>query len=154
MSQGKSTQEHERHGTYRADRHGARPEIPPGAPEPPEFLSEGALREWNRIVEILVKEIGLCPLDRGILAAYSQAFGDIEELTKIVAAEGQTIKTLDGVRKRNPAAISLDKCYDRMIKCSAKLGLSPHDRTKPVAPSPDSQPDLDPEMRGLLDAMK
>ena len=153
MSAGKTTQEHERAGTFRQDRHGARPEIPPGAPDPPEYISAAALQEWNRVVNILVKEIGLCPLDRGILAAYSQSFADIAELTKIVAEEGHTIKTADGVRKRNPAAISLDNCYDRMFKCAAKLGLSPRDRTKPVAPSPESQPDIDAETRQVLDAL-
>lgn len=153
MSHAKTSTQHRKAGTYRADQHGNRPDVKPGAPDAPQYLSKAALAEWRRVIDMLVQDIGVCPLDMAVLALYCQAWADVGRLTAEIADEGETIETPNGALQRSPKCISLREARETVLKTAAKLGLSPIDRTKPIPPRPDKQPGIDEEMTDLLEHM-
>lgn len=59
------------------------------APEPPDWLTAGALAEWRRVVPDLLTLGWVHRLDRMQLAAYCEAVADWETFRKRIAAENQ-----------------------------------------------------------------
>jgi P27 family predicted phage terminase small subunit len=66
--------------------------FPEGTPRRPEWLSRAAATEWTRIVPELEAAGLLSLVDRAALAAYCQAWAELQETTKIIEAEGRIYK--------------------------------------------------------------
>lgn len=124
----------ERQGTLRKCRRRGEPEVPPGCPEPPAWLTdEVAVEEWEYTVEHLGGYGILTAADRTALAMYCQ------EVANYVAAR-QTIAKLspeDAARavRRTGAA------FDRATKLAREFGMTPssraglHVQAKPAEPA-------------------
>lgn len=78
----KPTQDHQRRGTYREDRHGGfeSPDPPKGAPIPPKPLEGDAKAEWDRVCEDLEACKTLASVDRSALYQYCCLFAETEAL--------------------------------------------------------------------------
>lgn len=115
------------------------PDLPAKVPSCPPHLDDDAKREWGRVVNVL-KKIGLVTeLDRGILAAYCEAYSrwvqatiKIREMGMIfvegrqVDKEGKVIKP--GIPKANPYIKIARDAYDQMVKTGSLFGMSPSSR--------------------------
>jgi phage terminase small subunit len=120
----KPTKVLEMQGTLRRDRHSDRSDlqVDSAIPEAPEWLSEEARSEWDRLTNGQYAK-ALANVDRAMLAIFCQRWAHY------VASEqsGQPIKA---------AEIAV------LISLGAKLGLNPSDRTKlrmPEAERPKSK---------------
>lgn len=89
-----TTQEHQRRGTLRADRHGTdpSPEPPEGRPEPPKALDGDALEEWDRMIRRLEQSKTLSTVDDGALYQYCRLFAETEA---IAVSQQETAASLD-----------------------------------------------------------
>ena len=99
-------------------------------PDPPEHLSELALKEWKRITPELEKLGLLSNIDRFLLAAYCQAYGRWKEAEEGVKGGGFVIITQSGNIIQNPllgvANVAMRDCY----KFAVEFGMSPSSRSK------------------------
>lgn len=79
----KPTAIHQLNGTYRKDRHGDPAQelkIDEELPSPPQWLDAIAIREWNRIVDVMSEHKVLRATDFAILAIYCSLFSQMVEL--------------------------------------------------------------------------
>ena len=129
------------HGTYRADR--VQPNEPTFEPIPegtcPEWLSDVGKNEWNRLFPLL-KERGLATdADLMLLSEWCRIISKLRYLDSVTKDEDmvQEKKATAGIIDViNPYEKLYDSYFDKMIKLSAKFGLSPADRTKINMPTP------------------
>ena len=104
------------------------PKFEPGSPDKPDWLSDYASEEWDRVEEILDEAGLLTRADGAVLAMYCQAMSDYRETREIVEEEGWTEVTEKGNTIQHPVVGAMNKAWDRVMKSAAKLGLSPADR--------------------------
>lgn len=119
------------HGTYREDRHGSG-ELPACEPDCPEWLSEEAKAEWDRIVPTLVKLVGVHKIDRSLLATYCETWSEWRSAVEKLREEKETYETAtqNGIIKRaNPLVAIRQAARNDLVKIGNKLGLSPSART-------------------------
>lgn len=94
------------------------------APEAPEWLSDEARAEWDRVVPGLVRLDLLKAEDRATLAAYCETWSTFKTATLTVEAEGQTYRAAQG-RLAHPA-VGIARVAGRELRAYAGLfGLSP-----------------------------
>ena len=107
-------------GTYQECRHGDRDEIelPTAIPEKPEFLSDCASEEWDRLVPLLMDYGIISDIDGAVLAVYCELFSEFKSTRSC------------------PAAFPASK-FASLRAASADLGLSPAARTKIPASKKD-----------------
>src|SRR5215831_6083076 len=74
--------------------------VAPGIPDPPEYLSEIALQEWQRIAPELAAAQLLTVLDRAGLAVLCTLWGHIVAAEREVKAHGLTLTTVTAAGKR------------------------------------------------------
>ena len=97
--------------------------------QPPAWLDEYAVTEWQRIVPLLKKDIPVSELDAALIASHCQAYSDIQKAAKLVQEQGMMVDTADSV-KANPAVkLKLD-ATNQMIRIDDLLGLSVYSRAK------------------------
>ena len=121
-------------GTQRAGRLNPNEPMPDiGIPEPPEFLSEAGLIEWNRISKQLVDLGLLSKIDMAALAIYCQAWGRVVKYEKIIAGKGELYKTSNGNIILSPAMWVLNKAYEQVYKFAGEFGMSPAKRASVTA---------------------
>lgn len=101
---------------------------------PPKWLSPIAVREFNRIVEIANDVDFLDNLDVSILAVYCSSYAQVIDAEAHLQAEGAVIVNALNRPVVNPYVGVRDKAEQKMIQCSAKLGLATIDRLKLMAP--------------------
>ncbi|WP_454917280.1 phage terminase small subunit P27 family [Xanthobacter sediminis] len=117
---------------------GRRPqEITPGTvekvPPAPSWLSKEAKAEWKRVAPILVQERRtLTVADLATLGAYCVAAGQIQEASRILAAEGLTYRTETGVPKPHPCAKLRTDAMTQLRQLGGELGLTPVSRSRPA----------------------
>lgn len=115
-------------GTFKPSRSRRTMSAPPGAPEPPEWLSSEAREEWDRVVSDLVASGCLARTDRAMLAMYS---------------------TLAAELRSDPVAMSAAKLTQLRLICG-ELGLSPIARLKIRLPEPDTPAPERPRPRNVV----
>lgn len=155
----KPTELHLLEGTFRPDRHGARPVAPgPGLfpeldreiPKPPANLQGAALTIWTETVRELEKLGTLDSADRGILALYCEARAELGWAMNKVRREGRIVPTAAGGQKPHPAMAIKNAASLRCARYAAELGLTPVARARlrlgarfgPALPDPEES-DLD-----------
>jgi len=118
----KTTLEHQRDGTYRADRHA--PKIPSvafrnGQPVKPDDLPPDGSRLWDDVVEQTPPQL-LCEIDWASLHQLCRWFAISEQLTKCLQDDPLEVKLYGPA---NTAARNF-------ITLAGKFGLTPLDRSR------------------------
>lgn len=128
-------------GTYRADRHGAGDDLPAlsRVPRPPASLSATARREWRIIGKRLHDAELLTAQDLPSLEAYCVVRARALEAEAVVAMEGRTITTPQGM-KRHPELVTAEKAWDDCRRYEQLFGLSPSARRGLGIQAPTKQP--------------
>ena len=113
------------------------PKFDPSQPTPPPFLNDDAKVEWGRISGVLYEAGVLTDVDRGVLAAYCQAYGvwaqaerEIEKLQQSSVLNGLILKTKDGNFIQQPLLGIANKARADMVKYASEFGMSPSSRVK------------------------
>lgn len=97
--------------------------------QPPVWLDDYAVTEWQRIVPLLKKDIPVSELDAALIASHCQAYSDIQKAAELVKEQGMTVGTGDSV-KANPAVKMKLDATNQMIRIDDLLGLSVYSRAK------------------------
>ena len=93
-------------------------------PEAPDWLSDEARAEWERVEPGLSRLDLLKPEDRGALAAYCEAWATFREATETVAREGLTIEAKQGTLPH--PAVGIARAAGRELRAwAAHFGLTP-----------------------------
>lgn len=114
-----------------------------GAPDAPEFLSERARGEWERMVPLLLGMGVLALVDRAALAGYCVNYARWVEAEEHLAKMGPIVKApKSNVPMQNPFLSVAQNALDRMDKFGAKFGYSPQDRARvaTAGQSPSANP--------------
>lgn len=97
--------------------------------QPPAWLDEYAVTEWQRIVPLLKKDIPVSELDAALIASHCQAYSDIQKAAELIQKQGMMVETTDSV-KANPAVKMKLDATNQMIRIDDLLGLSVYSRAK------------------------
>jgi P27 family predicted phage terminase small subunit len=100
----------------------------------PTWLDAEAKREWRRVAPVLGKLGVLTTIDRGMLAAYCQAWSDYKATVQAVRKDGKTFVTGQGYVAKNPMVTIMNEAFDRMNKSAQGFGLTPSARTRLETP--------------------
>jgi len=105
-------------GTFRKGRHAYRQDLELGGelPEPPEFLSEVAREEWDRVCTIGRYSKALSPADRGPLTLYCILWAEL-------VASQHTGETMQSSRMA------------LLANLAGKFGMTPSERAKVQVPA-------------------
>jgi len=127
-------------GTYRPDR--ANPNEPQPEiciPEAPEFLSDRALQEWQRIAPILEKLGLLSQVDKMALAAYCAAVARLWQAEEQLKIEGLTVTNERGRRIKNPLVDVANAAAKQISLFASQFGMSPSTRSSVKAKLPEKE---------------
>ena len=113
-------------------------------PTPPSFLNDDAKVEWGRVVDTLYKTGLMTELDRAVLAAYCQAYGQWAQAERALARmadkdefnKALMVKTTNGNAVQNPLLGIANKAKADMVRYALEFGMSPSARSK-VNANPD-----------------
>ena len=97
--------------------------------QPPAWLDDYAVTEWQRIVPLLKKDIPVSELDAALIASHCQAYSDIQKAAELIQKQGMMVETTDSV-KANPAVKMKLDATNQMIRIDDLLGLSVYSRAK------------------------
>ena len=97
--------------------------------QPPAWLDDYAVTEWQRIVPLLKKDIPVSELDAALIASHCQAYSDIQKAAELIQEQGMMVETTDSV-KANPAVKMKLDATNQMIRIDDLLGLSVYSRAK------------------------
>ena len=126
--------------TYRKDRANQdEPEPKVGIPSPPDFLNADALQEWGRMSEKLYQLGMLAEIDRGIFAAYCQAYGRWAEAERLIKEKGFLTKTSNGNIIQSPLVGIANKAMKEMRDNASIMGIPATMRTRVHAIPPQSE---------------
>jgi P27 family predicted phage terminase small subunit len=113
-------------------------QYPEGAPRCPAWLPAAAKREWKRIVPMLEGAGVLSQADLGPLACYCVAISELEEATRLIAAEGRSI-AMGKQTQPHPAVAQQRSAWQAVKVFSAMFGFSPADRARVKGPGPKAE---------------
>lgn len=102
--------------------------------EPPAWMMEGGQAEWRRIAPALIRQGVLTGADKGAFIGYCEAYGQVEEATKKLKAEGFTVTSKEGGDRSNSWVRIRNQGLDQLRRWAAAFGLDPSMRSKIVAP--------------------
>lgn len=101
-----------------------------GCPKCPSFLHPYAKDEWSALKPELDR-LGLVTLvDRGVLAAWCQAWAEFRIATEILHEEGRTIHGGKAGIKMHPAVTMQRSAWKAMQAFAALFGLDPSSRSR------------------------
>ena len=120
------------------------PKIEKAIPKPPKFIKGVALREWNRVAELMYDAGMVTDLDQQILASYCINVEIMEKMINAIDCRGGYAEYIDGQSAQTTPAIKcLQEAMNQISKLSQKLGLNPVDRLKMKA-IPKTDKEVDP----------
>lgn len=128
----------------------AEPKPDAAMPHAPGHLTKAARDEWRRVARRLHNAGVLTYVDRGILAAYCQAYGRWVEAEVEIERRGAVMETPSGYMQQSPWVSMANKSMEQMIRAARELGLTPASRSaiKVEKPEPDLAAILFGEMEG------
>ena len=112
-----------------------------GAPKCPKWLTKEAKAEWRRIVPELERMGMVTRIDLGVLAAYCQAFGEMEIAARTIEKEGRTRETSTGFLAVHPAVTAQRQSWQAVRQLSERLGLDPSSRVRLSVAPPNAEKD-------------
>lgn len=104
----------------------------------PDWLSDFAKKEFERIVNECEKINILDNLDLGVLAIYSNAYSCFVDVTLNIKKYGylkSRESKIDSYDVVHPLLVVQEKYVKQIMQCSTKLGLATTDRLKLVVPT-------------------
>lgn len=104
----------------------------------PEWLSDEAALEYNRVVDEAAKIDLLDNLDVAALAIYADQFDRYTKASLAIQKDGAVITGKSG-RMMNPAVNVQVKAAELIAKMSTKLGLATTDRLKLIVPTKEEK---------------
>ncbi|MCP4589577.1 MAG: phage terminase small subunit P27 family [bacterium] len=124
-----------------------------GTPTCPTWLGREAKAEWRRVMPELTRLGMVCGLDRGVLVTYCQTWALWREAVAVIAKEGITNQTNDGLRKRHPACAIASDASKTLLRLAGELGLTPLSRQRlDLVPEPAAENDFERWKRGRDEA--
>jgi P27 family predicted phage terminase small subunit len=127
----------------RRDRiNGAEPEPQAGRPQPPEYLSERACAEWDRMCDLLERTRVLTVADGSSLGLYCDAYDRMLQARDAIDRLGMVIETPGGGVKQNPAATILMQSVRTMHAILIEFGCTPAARSR-VSVQPKAEDELE-----------
>ena len=116
------------------------PRIPFEIPSCPAHLGVAARAEWKRITPLLVTSGLLTQLDRAVLSAYCQAWGewaltetDLKTAQKELGSKALIDRTPSGYKQVAALAQVRNGALDRMLRFAKEFGLTPASRIQSTA---------------------
>ena len=109
---------------HQYDRKGE-PDIIQGDAEPPEWLSDGAREQWNRMVLRLTESQVMSEAWRESLAQACFWWDRFETLAKRASKEPVTIVTGNGVTRINPFHTALADASEKAMRYGREFGWTP-----------------------------
>lgn len=127
----KPTEQHQREGTWRPDRH-ALPVVlaARGVPDKPEHLSEEAAGIWDLLIADLAESGVLDKTDALAVEAVAVTLERARQARRLIAEEGMTIESARGAKTRHPAVQIERDCWALLRGYMEQLGLSPAARAR------------------------
>lgn len=125
-------------GTYRksrANKNEPKPEI--DIPEPPAFLTDRALEEWNRVAPELKNLALLSRIDCMALAGYCAAVSRLWLAEERLKTEGLTVINERGKTIKNPLVDVANAAAKQISMFASQFGMSPSTRGNVQAEKPD-----------------
>lgn len=107
----------------------AEPQPDATMPHAPGHLTKAARDEWRRVARRLHNAGVLTYVDRGILAAYCQAYGRWVEAEMEIEKRGAVMETPSGYMQQSPWVSMANKSMEQMIRAARELGLTPASRS-------------------------
>lgn len=117
----------------------------------PDWLSEEARAEWNRVVPLLAKRKILTEADVGCIENYCMAIGTVREMDRDIQRTGAVQKVYkidkDGnsvlvSMRKNPAVGIRNEAMTQARLYAAELGATPVSRSRPTVDDDDEDDDL------------
>lgn len=97
-----------------------------GEPDQPEWLSEEARAEWDRITPGLTRLGLLKPEDRALLVSYCEMWSQYVDALAVVREEGLIVTNVKtGMTRRHPAQAMVESLGQQLRAIGAQFGLSP-----------------------------
>ena len=115
-------------------------QMPPGMPDCPDELTDGAKAEWRRVCKDLYGGGLLSKVDRSALAIYCDNWDRWMTALQVLKVSPAVVETLNGGLIRNPHLGILNQAQDKCGKFAAKFGMSPSDRASITAIPPEDLP--------------
>lgn len=106
-------------------------------PHAPGHLTKAARDEWRRVARRLHSAGVLTYVDRGILAAYCQAYGRWVEAEVEIEKRGAVMETPSGYMQQSPWVSMANKSMEQMIRAARELGLTPASRSSIKVEKPE-----------------
>ena len=116
-----------------------KPEIK--APEPPDYLCEIALEEWNRIVPELLKLKLVSEIDRTGVILYCESYARWVTAIQDIKTLGTVVLTGSGTLMKNPAVNVANESLDAIRKMLVEYGMTPASRSKVSTPGKTKEKD-------------
>jgi len=116
------------------------PKVQSDLPSPPSHLDKYAKQEWKRLATGLHALGVLYEVDRGVFAAYCQAYSrwrsaeeGIQEAAKLKVggmAKALTCRTTKGTITKHPLVVISENAAAAMVKYATEFGLTPSARAR------------------------
>jgi P27 family predicted phage terminase small subunit len=108
-----------------------------GNPEPPDWLDEIAVAEWNRRLPQLAGIVG--EIDEVTFALYCQAYSDYQSLTVEVRHVGRSYLDKTGKPRLHPLERHRLEVQKQLQRWAAEFGFTPQTRSRIEVPPPPSE---------------
>lgn len=103
-----------------------------GLPICPDWLTDDAKEEWERLASVMNKMGILSEVDQSAFAVYCQTWARWKEAQEHITAEGSTYETEAGVKK-NPWVAIANEWQAKLLSVCGEFGLTPSSRSRIVA---------------------
>ena len=121
------------------------PKPKPVVPEPPEWLDEVALEEWNRLAPLLESINLLTETDYIAFGNLMQEYSDMIKYRVFIRDNGPTYEHVNVKGEKNittrPEAILLQKCVQNIKALCVEFGLTPSARSRIQIPGMEDRDD-------------
>lgn len=125
-------------GKRKLNEHEPKPKIK--IPQCPDFLSDEAKQEWQRITPLLLKLKLITEIDRTALAMYCQTYGRWRQAEEKIKADGLMKNSPNGYPIQNPYIAISNKAIDKMRGLLSEFGMSPATRSRVKAEETTDDP--------------
>jgi len=125
----KPSAEHQKKGTYRADRHAGRAAdaVPRliTIPAPPEYFTDGQRKKWTAICGMLKRDGMLADTYLELVERYCNCWQTWWKASQEVNKTGLTFSTEGGQIKQNPAVAIEKEMLSLMVRILNEFGYTP-----------------------------
>jgi len=98
--------------------------------QPPDNLSDGALKNWGLVVEQLKSAGIMTNLDNQALGLYCEAYSRWCEANSKIAEHGMVIKAPSGYPVQSPYLSISNKAFEQMRAMLSEFGMTPSSRSR------------------------